>query len=180
MTDIRLTRLLKRYQQEVTSGDMTHLKDLIAAMVISDLTAINDSYLIQKGVNNITLGSLLKNKKDNKYKVPSKYEIYDNKKRYERNTKLGLQSIINCEEKAANTWIDMMLNINMIKEFETINPNEYVLGKFIHDYKLKQLLPISYKPLHKVLNTKDKNELGVTPISPATKKVLELRRKSGR
>ena len=44
----------------------------------------------------------------------------------------------NDRQKISNTWIDMMLNINMIKEFETINPNEYVLGKFIHDYKFKK------------------------------------------
>ena len=146
----RLMTLIKRYSNEVTSGDMNHLEDLIAAMVISDLTAINDSYLVQHGVDAISLASLLGINGD-EYTIPNKYELYDNRKRLENNSKF--KSFISQEEVAANTWIDMMVKTNMVNELETINPNEYILSKFVKDNNLRDVLPLTYKPKTRSLNT---------------------------
>lgn len=171
MNNKRLITLIKRYQKEVTSGDMHHLDDLIAAMVIADLTKVDDSYLIKYGINNISLATLLGIKKGKTYTVPNKYEIYDNKKKYERNSKLNYTSYTSQEEVAANTWIDMIMKTGMINESETIIPSEYILNKFIKDINLRDILPLSYMPRKSKVN----KELGITPVSRATKKVLELR-----
>lgn len=138
----QLKRLIKNYKKEISSGDLRNMDNLIAALVINDLTFLNDSILVKYGISNISLALLLGVKKDKKYKIPSKYEINDLKNRYERNRKINCY--VSSEEVAAITWIDIMLSIGMISENKKIIPSEYILDDYITDYKLSQLLPIEY------------------------------------
>lgn len=145
MNKKELNNLIKRYKNDMSCGDLRHIDDLIAALVIDDLTYLNDSILVQYGISNISLGLLLGVKEDKKYKVPSKDEVRTLKNKYERNIKLKLYDYTKQEDVAANTWIDMMLTTGMIFENEKIIPSEYVLGNFVKDYQLSQLLPIEHK-----------------------------------
>lgn len=145
MNKRRLNELLKRYQKEVRNGDTSHLNDLIASMVISDLTEISDSYLTLYSVDEITLSILLDQKEPKIMTVPSRYEINDEKLRFEALSKSRINLIGSEKKKAANTWMDMMINAGMIKEREKINPSEIVLDNFIEDFNLREILPIKHE-----------------------------------
>lgn len=145
MNKRRLNELLKRYQKEVRNGDMSHLNDLIASMVISDLTEISDSYLTLYSVDEITLSKLLGQREPKEITVPSRYEINDEKLRFEALSKSRINLIGPEEKKAANTWMDMMINTDMIKEREKINPSKIVLDNFIEDFNLREILPIKHE-----------------------------------
>ena len=136
MNKRRLNELLKRYQKEVRNGDMSHLNDLIASMVISDLTEISDSYLTLYSVDEITLSILLGQKEPKEITVPSRYEAL---------SKSRINLIGSEQKKAANTWMDMMINAGMIKEREKINPIKIVLDNFIEDFNLREILPIKHE-----------------------------------
>lgn len=139
----QLKSLINNYKKEISSGDLRNMDNLIAALVINDLTYLNDSILVKYGISNISLALLLGVKKDKKYNIPSKYEINDLKNNYERNRKIN--NYVSLEEVAATTWIDIMLSCGKISENEKIIPSEYILDDYVTDYKLSQLLPIEYK-----------------------------------
>ena len=140
----RLKELIKRYQTEVYFGYTTHLDDLIAAMVISDLTEIRDNYMTLYSTDDITLSKLLGQTNPELIKVPSRHEMNNNKLRFNSLSKSKSLLLGYEETKAANTWMDMMLTAGMIKENEMINPSEYILDNFIKDYNLREILPVKY------------------------------------
>lgn len=142
MNKRQLKRLIKNYKNDISSGDLRNMDNLIAALVINDLTYLNDSIIEKYGISNISLALLLGIKNNKKYTIPSKYEINDIKRNYERNRKTN--NYISSEEVAAITWIDIMLSIGMISENEKIIPSEYILNDYVTDYQLSQLLPIEY------------------------------------
>jgi len=144
MNKIKLKELIKRYQKEVKYGDMSHFNDLIASMVISDLTEVTDSYMTLYSVDEITLSKLLGQINPELVSVPSRYEINDEKSRFNALSKSRALIYGYEQKKAANTWIDMMIDAGIIKENETINPVDYVLDDFIKDYNLREILPIKY------------------------------------
>ncbi len=130
---LKLRLLIRSYKQELKKGNTEHYTDLIASMVLMDLK--DDLILKTDDVEKMTLYDLIMPTKDGKYKVPSIKEINILKKKYA--DKLWR---FKTYEKAATTWIEMMIRFGMIEPKQIINPKEYVLNDLITDAELTLLV----------------------------------------
>lgn len=140
MNIIKMKYFLWKYKKEISEGEYTHVKDLIALFTIINLSK---SFPIDKyyNFNAISLSSLLANItiSSGNYKVPSldvlniqidEYIKYEN----EKNSSFRSDKII-----AGLNWIKMMIEFNIINEGDIINLNNYGLSNFIRDERLIEM-----------------------------------------
>lgn len=133
MNKLKVKLLINKYKHEISKGNNKHLNDLIALMVILDLSYLNDITSI-----NITLGDLMNwpFRKVEKYEVPSMEKINLLKKKYKKELKNVSIPFNYIRENAATTWIEMMISAGMIREGEIINPTKIKLINFITDQNI--------------------------------------------
>ena len=137
MNIIKMKYFLWKYKKEISEGEYTHVKDLIALFTIINLSK---SFPIDKyyNFNAISLSSLLSDMTINSddYKVPSldilnmqidEYNEYRNEKN---------NSFIDEKKFAALNWLKMMIEFNIINEGDIINLENYMLADFIKDERL--------------------------------------------
>lgn len=144
----KLIILIRKYEAELKSGNLKHLKDYIGARVILALSPTS-TILPSNEINKITLHSLMylfnimeSEKKD--FKVPNLYLI--NKTQIEYDLYLKKHFSISADitnTYAAFTWIELMISCKMISEDETIDLKKYKLIDFINDIELKNIVGIS-------------------------------------
>ena len=145
MNRIKLLSLLERYKKEVSFGEYSHLKDMIGASVIADLTSNGEYYININNVYSITLLDLLNDamlvsKNTEEYTIPSMNEIKYEKERLNLRSKYDNVSVA----KAANTWTDLMVTSNIVSEGQTVNPEEIRLEDYIVDNDLRDTLPLQF------------------------------------
>ena len=137
MTKLKLKLLLAKYKYEIANGNNEHLKDLIAVMVLLDLSYINTGSIEHMNMNNTTLKELMIwGPVSSEYEVPTIGTISLLKKKYKKELKSCSIPINYITENAATTWIEMMINFGMIKEGQIINLEQFVLADFMTDEKL--------------------------------------------
>ena len=139
MHKIKLKYLLSIYENEVISGNYKHVKDLIAIMVMLDLSYIIPVYDLYN-LNEITLDTLYENYNyEIKFKVPDMNSLGILKEKYHK--LLNKKKISMGVEKhyAAITWLELMLEFNFINEGDNINLCDYRLTDFIDDERLINL-----------------------------------------
>lgn len=137
MTKLKLKLLLAKYKYEISNGINEHLKDLIAVMVLLDLSYINTGSIEHMNMNNTTLKELMFWLPVNsEYEVPTIDKINLLKNKYKKELKTYSIPINYINENAATTWIEMMINFGMIKEGQIINLEQFVLSDFMTDEKL--------------------------------------------
>ncbi len=137
MTKLKLKILLAKYKHEISNGNNEHLKDLIAVMVLLDLSYINTGSIEHTNMNNINLKELMFwGPVSNEYEVPTIEKINLLKKKYKKELKNYSIPANYITENAATTWIEMMINFGMIKEGQIINLEQFVLADFMTDKKL--------------------------------------------
>ena len=139
MHKIKLKYLLSIYKYEIMNGNYKHVKDLIAIMVMLDLSYIIPVYDLYN-LNEITLDTLYENYNyDTKFKVPDMNSLGILKEKYYK--LLSKKKIPMGVEKhyAAITWLELMLEFNFINEGDDINLHDYRLTDFIDDEKLINL-----------------------------------------
>lgn len=140
MMKLKLIRLLKKYQKEISDNNNEHLKDLIATMVLLDLCRVPTRTIEREDMNRITLYNLMRwCINSNEYQVPSIETITMIKNEYQKRLKKHSLQLAHLEEPAATTWIEMMMKTGMIKEGETIDLKSYVLTDFMSDEKLIEM-----------------------------------------
>lgn len=137
MNRLKLKRLLWVYRNEINSGELTHVKDLIAIFVINDLSYIFPVDQLYN-FNEITLNSLLDKSymHDDKYRVPSLSLLKEQKEKYMGMLKRKVIPLRTDRYNAAITWIESMIEFKIINEGDLINLNDYVLSNFISDDRL--------------------------------------------
>ena len=129
---VKLIILIRKYEAELKSGNLKHLKDYIGAKVILALSPTPTIYPSSE-ISKVTLHRLMylfdkmeDDKKD--FKLPSLELIYRTQVEYDLYLKkhFGL-SIDITNTYAAFTWIELMISCKMISEDETIDLKKYKL-----------------------------------------------------
>ena len=141
MTKLKLKLLLAKYKYEISNGNNEHLKDLIAVMVLLDLSYAYTGSIEHMNMNNTTLKSLMfwLPPVNSEYEVPTIDKINLLKKKYKKKLKSYSIPLNYITENAATTWIEMMINFGMINEGQIINLEQFVLADFMTDEKLISL-----------------------------------------
>ena len=138
MKRLKLKKLLNKYKHEMANGDFSHLKDLIAVLVLLNYSCGNmGSYKLNYNMNDINLEKLIYGiSMDREYEVPS-IEVLDilNKK-YKKIMRSKSNKYNQDGEYAATTWISLMVNFGMLEEGQVIKPKDYVIADFMSDDKL--------------------------------------------
>lgn len=140
MNIIKIRLLLMKYRKEISEGEYTHIKDLIALMTIINLSK---SFPFDKYYNfkSISLSSLLGDTIGikNKYRVSTLNTI--NEQIAAHNKSLNGKGKFFKDEKidAGLNWLKLLIEFNIINEGDTIDLNDYVLADFIKDEKLAKM-----------------------------------------
>jgi hypothetical protein len=146
-----LKRLFKKYYNEIKNGNTEHVNDMIATIVLHELTGYVE-YPINK--NEITLKKLvycfndfLVDSTDNTYIVQTIQELSKEKELYDKFTKVKANKYLSISQqeldeamylRASIIWTILMLSAGIIKEGQAINSNEYDLVDFMNDQELRQ------------------------------------------
>lgn len=142
MTKLKLKLLLVKYKHEISIGNNEHLKDLIAVMVLLDLSYFDMSII--ESIDKITLNYLIPFLNVSiQYQVPTMEKINLLKKKYRKAFKRCGIPIDYIYENAATTWIGMMIYFGIIREGQIINPKEFVLLDFMTDDKLISIFELN-------------------------------------
>lgn len=131
--NLKLRLLLREYKNEMAKGNLKHIKDSIAVMTLLDAYA-NLEYV------DFSLARLMRiSDKNFEYKVPRLERIEYLKNKYKKLLKRDAKYIVDEREKAATTWIEMMIRTEIISEGQIINPNDYILSDFISDNRIIEM-----------------------------------------
>ena len=137
MNTIKIKYFLWQYKKEISEGEYTHVKDLIALFTIINLSK---SFPIDKyyNFNAISLSSLLSDMTINSddYKVPSLDILNMQIDEYNEYRKEKNNSFLGEKKYAAFNWLKLMIEFNIINEGDIINLENYTLANFIRDEKL--------------------------------------------
>ena len=153
ITKKKLKELLTKYKGEISNNNNEHIKDLIAVMVLLDLSCRSNN-VEDIDINNTTLKTLMFwgatidddikrtfiDRKNSEYLVPTMREINLLKRKYKKGLENSYRVPYNyVNENASTTWIEMMINFGIITEGQIINLEEFRFVDFITDNSLAEM-----------------------------------------